>query len=583
MQLTSIRLIVRGAKANAEVHGVLTAGMVGVPVTIEYDDSWNGLSKNLVCRGGMGYEKFKGVSRTFLGVGTTEKVAPEVMIAGETLYLGIEGYNVDGTLVIPTTWACCGTIQEGVKTEGGPSEDPTLPIWEQLQARIDQFPGTIHDAIEEALKSEEFHPKDGNGIRSAVLNSDYTLTLNFDDGTSYTTPSIRGEAGKDYVLNEADKTEIAGQAAELVDLSEVFQNSDYSKLCIIDVTNGWSGIGKTYEEIQAEHNAGKILVLYHSGHTFDLVSAENGFVFERYYVEGENLVTDRCTLDEDMIFHVPRVSVLDVAGSGSSNEGEKFCIIDATNGWDSIDKTFSEIQEAHDAGKILVLYHTGHTFNLVSAGSGFVFERYYIEGTNLVTDRYSLDEDMIFYVPRASVIDISGGDVDLSGYVKSVNGQIPDENGNVEITIANDSHKAEKEYNAELSIIGFTRPTGTFSTSANGRRTGPVSTEGVNKIYGNLGVYNGCAAIAFYDANNIYLENISVIGDSLTPEGLNYGECTLELDISGDTYADAAFFVVSSYRDASKPVYAQTFDDDFCKYVSTTCLSHQQKYHCILR
>ena len=39
--------------------------------------------------------------------------------------------------------------------------------------------------------------KDGNGIKSAVVNADYTLTLNFDDGTSYTSQSIRGAAGKD--------------------------------------------------------------------------------------------------------------------------------------------------------------------------------------------------------------------------------------------------------------------------------------------------------------------------------------------------------------------------------------------------
>lgn len=36
---------------------------------------------------------------------------------------------------------------------------------------------------------------DGNGIASAELNSNYTLTLTFTDGTSYTTPSIRGEKG----------------------------------------------------------------------------------------------------------------------------------------------------------------------------------------------------------------------------------------------------------------------------------------------------------------------------------------------------------------------------------------------------
>ena len=44
----------------------------------------------------------------------------------------------------------------------------------------------------------------GNGIASAVLNNDYTLTLNFTDGTSFTSPSIRGQRGNgidDIVLN----------------------------------------------------------------------------------------------------------------------------------------------------------------------------------------------------------------------------------------------------------------------------------------------------------------------------------------------------------------------------------------------
>jgi hypothetical protein len=35
----------------------------------------------------------------------------------------------------------------------------------------------------------------GNGFSCAVLNSDYTLTLTFTDGTSYTTPPIRGARG----------------------------------------------------------------------------------------------------------------------------------------------------------------------------------------------------------------------------------------------------------------------------------------------------------------------------------------------------------------------------------------------------
>ena len=37
--------------------------------------------------------------------------------------------------------------------------------------------------------------KTGNGIASTILNNDYTLTIQFTDGTSYTTPSIRGKIG----------------------------------------------------------------------------------------------------------------------------------------------------------------------------------------------------------------------------------------------------------------------------------------------------------------------------------------------------------------------------------------------------
>ena len=36
----------------------------------------------------------------------------------------------------------------------------------------------------------------GNGIENTVLNSDYTLTITFTDGTTYKTPSIRGEKGE---------------------------------------------------------------------------------------------------------------------------------------------------------------------------------------------------------------------------------------------------------------------------------------------------------------------------------------------------------------------------------------------------
>ena len=138
MNLTSIKLSIKGAHAWATVDGPLTSGMVGIPVTIEYDEAWNGLTKNLMCRcSPWGFND--GEIRTILNVGETSTVAHEVMQAGMYLHLGVEGFSDDGALVIPTTWARCGKIEYGANTCGDPSTDPELPIWNQLQTEVEQI------------------------------------------------------------------------------------------------------------------------------------------------------------------------------------------------------------------------------------------------------------------------------------------------------------------------------------------------------------------------------------------------------------------------------------------------------------
>lgn len=78
--------------------------------------------------------------RTILNVDRTAVVAHEVMQAGQYLHLGVEGFREDGTLVIPTTWARCEeAIRYGATGEADPSADPTLPMWNQLQAQIEQI------------------------------------------------------------------------------------------------------------------------------------------------------------------------------------------------------------------------------------------------------------------------------------------------------------------------------------------------------------------------------------------------------------------------------------------------------------
>lgn len=112
--------------------------MVGIPVTIEYDEAWDGLTKNLICRCSP-WGSNDGEIRTLLNVGEASIVAHEVMQPDMYLYLGVEGFRSDGTVVIPTTWARCGKIEYGANTCEDPSTDPELPIWNQLQTEVEQI------------------------------------------------------------------------------------------------------------------------------------------------------------------------------------------------------------------------------------------------------------------------------------------------------------------------------------------------------------------------------------------------------------------------------------------------------------
>lgn len=84
--------------------------------------------------------------------------------------------------------------------------------------------------------------KNGNGIKSAVLNADYTLTLTFDNGTTYTTPSIRGAtgaAGKDApqdVIRYGEQTLTEAQKAQARQNIGALSESDVSAEFVVQDT-----------------------------------------------------------------------------------------------------------------------------------------------------------------------------------------------------------------------------------------------------------------------------------------------------------------------------------------------------------
>lgn len=236
--MTSIKLTVRGADAKARVSGPLTGGMVGIPVVIEYDSSWEGLTITLVCRSDAMHSSPYDTVRTVANVGTEAVVAHEVMIAGRTLFLGVEGRNADGTLVIPTVWANCGKIKAGADGSADPTADPTLPVWAQIIAQM----GSLEDletedasslvaAINEALTTggSGTAGKDGRGIVSVLRTGGSgaagtvdTYTITYTDGTTSTFKVRNGADGADGAdgytpvkgvdyYTEEDKTEMVEQ------------------------------------------------------------------------------------------------------------------------------------------------------------------------------------------------------------------------------------------------------------------------------------------------------------------------------------------------------------------------------------
>lgn len=121
--MTEIKLICRGGTARARVKGVITAGMAGVPVTIACDESWDGLTRNLVAMTAAGRKVIDNVA--------DEAVLPwEVLVEGMRLFIGLEGRSESGDIILPTEWADCGKVRPG--TAGSHEAEPTPGEMEQL-------------------------------------------------------------------------------------------------------------------------------------------------------------------------------------------------------------------------------------------------------------------------------------------------------------------------------------------------------------------------------------------------------------------------------------------------------------------
>ena len=122
---------VNGAIARTNALQRIPRGIIGARVNINYvDDIWKQLNVTAVFK--------SNVTKDVTNISDTVIIPPEVVESSETdLYMGLYGISEDGTVAIPTFWVKLGTIVDATDPCGDESTNSSLPIWAQLERRVD--------------------------------------------------------------------------------------------------------------------------------------------------------------------------------------------------------------------------------------------------------------------------------------------------------------------------------------------------------------------------------------------------------------------------------------------------------------
>lgn len=101
---------------------VITSGMVGIPVSLTYDDVWDALTKVV-------FFKADDMVRQATGAGYASEIPWELLRkAGAHLYVGVKGVDSDGSVVIPTTWCKVCIIAEGASGDVPAAPAPGVDV-----------------------------------------------------------------------------------------------------------------------------------------------------------------------------------------------------------------------------------------------------------------------------------------------------------------------------------------------------------------------------------------------------------------------------------------------------------------------
>ena len=246
--MNNIHVKICGTSAVANYDGKLTSGMVGLPVSIEYDETWNGLYKTASFRVG----KFV---RSRENIGTATTVPWEVMRnSGKPLEVGIEGKDEDGNIVIPTIWASISMVYDGATAsipaapnpdiEDAPSGGGVVIDDSQISSSTTWSSQKISDEIESAGGG-------GGSVKGAVLYTEQTLT---EEQQKQARENIGAAEKGNYIVgnlgnNLFDKTAITPGHYIAPANGNLVENSSYCVTDFIPVVPG-----ETYTVSKVEHS-----------------------------------------------------------------------------------------------------------------------------------------------------------------------------------------------------------------------------------------------------------------------------------------------------------------------------------------
>ena len=204
--MVTIKILVNGADISVQASGGLTVGMAGAAYEVEYDPSWNGLSKIVIFRAGLN-QMVALDGRVPSGVLTTERTM---------LRVGVEGRNQDGGLVIPTIWADVGYVLPSASTDGASNLDPDNPAWAQ-SAAIAQQALDKAEHLEQRADSGEFRGEPGPQGPGYTHSEEFSSLANRIHSDAVTAENAAKQAGRNTSLavsasKGAEQSAIAAQA-----------------------------------------------------------------------------------------------------------------------------------------------------------------------------------------------------------------------------------------------------------------------------------------------------------------------------------------------------------------------------------